>query len=240
MAAAYRPVYDRMLAAAPAPAPLDVPERRTLAAAYRAAQHDAPDGGQTAAPPPVLLPHNTRSWYRLYLPIARLVPEGVRRWGRERMAQRWWRTVQTYDFSAAQPPVTESSGLELLPVPGRGATFRVTDDTAFLVLRAEPFPTRDVRVIRFEMRCRAPGARYAQLYWSHASEERFNEEKSLRIPIAANGEGWCDYTVCIDQTDRRALWDEGDEIRQLRLDPVDVRGTVQIRALRLCAPRTEQ
>jgi glycosyltransferase involved in cell wall biosynthesis len=197
MADAYRPIYAELLARAPVPAATDA---TTLAAWHADAVEPEPPPLDVAPP----LPHYDRRWYPYYERIAHLVPERLRRWGREQVASRWWRTVQTHRLAG-----------------GSG------------VVDVAPFRTREVRVVRFSMRYDAPAATYARLYWSHAPDEAFSDDKCVCVPLVAGG--WHEYTVVIDQTERRGSWDAGAEIHRLRLDPIDAPRSVELDALRLCA-----
>lgn len=230
MADVYRPIYAELLAAAPAPAVPDLTTRRTLAEFH--ADAVAPAALPVAATPPPL-PHYDRRWYPYYRRIAHLVPDRLRRWGREQVVSRWWRTVRAHRFAGGGDT---SHGIELVRAGGGGATFRAVSDDPSFVIDVAPFRSRDVRVIRFSMRHEARGATFAQLYWSHGSGEAFSEDKSLCIPLVIGDDGWREYTVVIDQSDRRATWDAGDEIHHLRFDPINARGTVELAELRLCAP----
>ena len=229
MAAEYRPMYEDMLARGPEPASLTVQERRQLLAAHRAAAPARP------VPPPQapLLPHYHRFWYPYYLRLARLVPARLRRWAREQVARRWWRTVRSYDFAngVARP----NDGLEFLGGRRHRAAFRVLHGDPHFVVETEPFSTRSVRVIRFEMRCEVRGPLFARLYWSHRTDENFSEAKSIRIPLNGEDGRWHEYAVCVDQTEQRDLWDAEAEIHHLRFDPVNAPGTIELRALCLCA-----
>ena len=230
MAADYRPIYDELLAKAPAPAPLGVAARRALAAAHRAAG---------TAPRPLavpLLPHYTRWWYRYYARVATLVPASARIWARRKVAGRWWPAVHTYRFDDARNARPNAS-LRLGRRRRGRAVFEALDGDASFLLTPAPISTRQVRVIRFEMRCaRAEGPQFAQLYWTHRADEDFSEEKSLRIPIDGADGRWHEYTALIDQTGRQGLWDAGEEIVRLRFDPIDGPATLELGALRLCAP----
>jgi GT2 family glycosyltransferase/glycosyltransferase involved in cell wall biosynthesis len=229
MADAYRPIYADLLGAAPAPAPLDVAARRTLAA-FHADAVNPPLPPAAATPPP--LPHYDRRWYPYYRRVAHLVPDRLKRWGREQVVSRWWRTVRAHRFGGGR---STPHGIELVRSNGGGAVYRAVHDDPSFILEVAPFRSREVRVIRFSMRYDARGATFAQLYWSHASDEAFSEDKSLCIPLVAGDGDWREYTVVIDQSDRRAVWDAGDEIRHLRFDPINARGTVELAELRLCA-----
>ncbi|HLK12694.1 MAG TPA: glycosyltransferase [Candidatus Binatia bacterium] len=235
MAAVYRPIYEELLAASPAPAPLGIAARRAVVAAYRAA-------GAMAEPATVpLLPHYTRRWYRYYLRIAKLVPAAAREWGRRRVAERWWPTVRAYRFDEARD-VTPNAALRLARRRRGRTVFEALGGDPGFVLEPAPFPTRDVRVIRFDMRCRrADGPRFAQLYWSHRADEEFSEDKSLRIPVDGADGRLHEYTAVIDQTERRGLWDAGEQIVRLRFDPVDGPAVFELGTLRLCttAPSAE-
>lgn len=230
MADVYRPIYADLLAAAPAPAALDLPARRTLAR-FHADAVVPPAPPPAATPPP--LPHYDRRWYPYYRRVAHLVPERLRRWGREQVVSRWWRTVRAHRFGGGE---STPHGIELVRAGGGGAVYRAVDDDPSFVLDLAPFRSREVRVIRFSMRHEARGATFAQLYWSHGSGEAFSEDKSLCIPLVDGDGAWREYTIVIDQSDRRATWDAGDEIHHVRFDPINARGTVELAELRFCAP----
>jgi GT2 family glycosyltransferase/glycosyltransferase involved in cell wall biosynthesis/SAM-dependent methyltransferase len=230
MADDYRPLYRDLMAAAPEPASATVEERRLLLEAWEAAPPPPSGAAEQVVPP---LPHYERSWYRFYARVAHLIPAGLRRWGSRRVRDRWWPPVQAYRF-ADEVAIGTNDGLELVRATRRRAAYRILHDDPSFVLGAKPFSPRRVRAIRFEMRCETSGAAYAQVYWNHRAGEDFSEDKSVRIPITPGG-SWREYVVCIDETDRRDFWDAGDEIRQLRFDPLNARGIVELRELLLCS-----
>jgi GT2 family glycosyltransferase/glycosyltransferase involved in cell wall biosynthesis len=230
MADAYRPIYTELLGRAPAPTPLGLEARRQLAALHGAATPRAVTPPEATVP---ALPHYHRRWYQYYRHIAHLVPEPLRRWGREQVVARWWRTVRALRFGASQ---AKPDGLELVHTGGGRVTYRALHADPSFVLEVAPFRSSDVRVIRFGMRYEAPGATHAQVYWAHRTGEPFTEDKSLVIPLTNGDGGWREYAVMIDQSDRRATWDDGDEIRHLRFDPINAAGTVELAEFRLCAP----
>ena len=90
-------------------------------------------------------------------------------------------------------------------------------------------------MIRFEMRCQAKGHLFAQLYWTHADDESFSEEKSLQVRIEGTDGQWHEYRVQLDETAHLGRWHAGELIRQLRFDPLNVPSTIEIRGLQLCA-----
>jgi hypothetical protein len=158
----------------------------------------------------------------------------VRTWARRKVAGRWWPAVHTYRFDDPGRAIPNAS-LRLGRRRRGRAVFEALDANASLLLTPAPISTRQVRVIRFEMRCgRAERPQFAQLYWTHRADEDFSEDKSLRIPIDGADSGWHEYTALIDQTDRRDLWDAGEEIVRLRFDPIDGPATIELGALRLC------
>lgn len=234
MAADYRLIYASLLGRTDRVEALDARGQRHLRAAHAAAEGPGAPPPAPVAHPVVMLPHYDRRWYRHYLRIAPLVPAPLRRFGRRLVAQRWWRTIARYDFTNGGA-VRANDGLELLRASRGGARFRAVHDDPWFVLPAEPFPTRDVRVIRFDMRCETDGPTFAQLYWSHRDGEHFSEAKSLRIPLAAGDGAWHEYTVLIDRSDSRDLWDAAEQIHALRFDPVNAPSTIELRDLRLCS-----
>ena len=229
MADVYRPIYAEMLGGRPSPAALDVEDRRALLAAQRRAPQTRPEPPAGVAD----LPHYSRWWYPLYLRIARLTPHAARRLGRKLVAARSWRHVRSYLFGEPAR-VGPNEGLELVRTSGSTAVYRAVHENPSFEFPREPFPTRVVRVIRFEMRCETQEAAFAQLYWGHRADERFSETKSVRVPLGGGG-GWQEYAVCIDQIEQRALWDAGEQIHRLRFDPLNVPGTVELGRFSLCA-----
>lgn len=222
MAADYRPLYTRLLAAAPRPVGLDLAARRALfTAALRAREH-----ATAAGPPPPVLGHYGQWWYPVYERVAAMVPPAARRWARERVAEREWPTLRVLDV--AQP--TASDDLDLLARD----RYRARGPDPWLAFAVAPLPPREARLIRFELRHDAPGTPQAQVYWTHEPGEHFSEEKSLRIPLDPANGTWREYTIRIDDTDRVAQWDAGDVIRSVRFDPLNVPGVVEVRAIRLC------
>ena len=230
MADAYRPIYDEMLMGQSSPTPLTVDERREFFAAHRRAVDPAPIVPAAAA----MLPHYHSWWYPLYLRVASLTPAPVRRWGRQLVAARLWKTVRRYRFGR-KARMIPNDGLELIRASKGKAAYRVVHADPSFLFPSEPFSPRHVRIVRFEMRCQAAESAYAQLYWSHRTGEHFSEEKSIRIPVGGDSGGWREYTLCIDQTDRRDLWEAGEEIQRLRFDPLNAPGKVELREFRLCA-----
>ena len=229
MAARYRPLYDELLAGAAPPLALSFEDRRRLFAAHEAVT-------QTTPPVEPLLPHYGRWWYPAYERlVARLVPQRLRSWGRAWVAGRVWRPVRRYRFDRPGNGVVPNDGLELVRARGRAAVYRVLHEHPAFVIRTEPFPPRAVRLIRFEMRCQAKGHLFAQLYWTHADDESFSEEKSLQVRIEGTDGQWHEYRVQLDETAHLGRWHAGESIRQLRFDPLNVPSTIEIRGLQLCA-----
>jgi glycosyltransferase involved in cell wall biosynthesis len=243
MAQAYTDRYHEMLGRQPTPRPLDVQERRRLLEAHLGVPRGTLNSVAPRPPwiPPPLphwtqqLPHYDSTWYPYYKPVAPLLPRWVREWARERVASRRWRPVVRYCMGAESGSVTHSSGLEQVPRRRGAAAFRAVNDDPWLVFTSQPFRTAEVRVIRFRMRRRAQQGEFAQLFWTHESGESFSEEKSLCIPLDVGHDSWREYVVWVDRSGRTAQWDDGHEIRDLRLDPLNVPGEFEIGELLLCA-----
>lgn len=69
---------------------------------------------------------------------------------------------------------------------------------------------------------------FFQLYWRNA-EEGFNEQHSASVSLISDGE-W--HTIRYQLYPQRS-WSEFEEITMLRLDPLTVRGTLQVRMIQL-------
>lgn len=182
------------------------------------------------------LPHYQRWWYPLYYRLAPLVPSSLRQWARDRVAARSWRPFAAFSFGRDDHRIIAGPSVELVDRRDQTATYRSADRDPFFLLGADPIPTRDVRVVRFRMRCRATGYVFAQLYWSHGAEEPFSEEKSVQVPLQATDDVWREYVVRIDDSERAPVWDAGELIHHLRFDPVNVAATIELRDLFLCGP----
>jgi hypothetical protein len=228
MADAYRPLYADLLRHTSARAPLSLAERQLRFAAWT---------GAPQPPAPVALPalpHYSKWWYPYYLRIAPLVPRGLRRWGRARVAASSWRPRVAYRFAPPDPQIVPNDGLQLVRQSARAVTYRVLHGDPFFLLPSRPFAPRSVRVIRFDMRHEARGSLFAQLYWTHGNDECFSEEKSMHIPLEPGTGEWREYTIRIDDGERGARWLAGDAIHHLRFDPLNTTGTIELRDLELC------
>ena len=168
--------------------------------------------------------------------MAPFVPCRLREWGRARVAGRWWKPVRRYRFGWPDHQIVVGDGLELIRATRRSARYRALTGDPFFVFDSKPLTPQDARVIRFEMRCEATGPLFAQLFWTHSTDESFSEEKSLQIRIEHQDGSWHEYVVHIDQTAARARWDDGDQIHHLRFDPLNAAGTIELRELQLCRP----
>jgi GT2 family glycosyltransferase/glycosyltransferase involved in cell wall biosynthesis/2-polyprenyl-3-methyl-5-hydroxy-6-metoxy-1,4-benzoquinol methylase len=236
MARAYQDVYREMLGPQPPPAALGLYDRRRLVEAHLLVSgrslHSAARRPTWLSPP---LPHYGRYWYRYYHRVAPLLPRRVRGWAREQVAARRWRPIVRYRLGDGNGSVAHTSGLEQMPHARLGGAFRAVNEDPWFVFTSQPFRTADVRVIRFRMRRRAQDGEFAQLFWAHETGECFSEEKSLRIPLEVNQDGWREYVVWLDRSERAAQWNGGQVIHHLRFDPLNVPGEFQLEELLLCA-----
>jgi hypothetical protein len=236
MARAYLDVYMEMLESQPAPAALGLSDRRRLVEAHLLVSgrslYPAARRPTWVSPP---LPHYGSPWYRYYHRVAPLVPYWVRGWAREQIAARRWRPIVRYRLGDGNGSVSLTSGLEQMPRARVAGAFRAVNEDPWFVFTSRPFRTADVRVIRFRMRRRAQDGEFAQLFWTHEAGESFSEEKSLRIPLEVDQDGWREYVVWLDRSERAAQWDGGQEIRHIRFDPLNVPGEFQLEELVLCA-----
>lgn len=232
MTAAYRTLHAERLAATGAVTPSSLVDRQLLFHAY----HGSSFTNTPAATDD--LSHYRRWWYPIYYRLAPLVPVQLRQWARARFAARTWQPVASFSFGGGDDArIVAGPSVALIDRRDQIATYRAADrDPFFLLGTGGPLPTRDVRVIRFRMRCRASGYVFAQLYWSHGTEEPFSEEKSVQVPLMATDDLWREYVVRIDETERSGVWDAGEAIHHLRFDPLNVAGTIELRDLFLCGP----
>src|SRR5262249_3179818 len=159
MAEDYRRMYQALLAACPSPLLLSIGERRQLAVAY---QRGLCSHKETTAPD-AELPHYSRPWYALYARVARLVPASLPRLGRQRVTARIWPPIRSYHFGRSRE-LTPNDALQLERANGASAVYRVLHDDPAFELTGEPFSSKVVRVVRFEMRCETADPTVARLY----------------------------------------------------------------------------
>jgi hypothetical protein len=103
-----------------------------------------------------------------------------------------------------------------------------------LLLQLPPMRPDSVQALWFNLWCSQPTAAFAQLYWRHAGDASFSEEKSITIPLDARSGAWQEYVIRFDALERRETWIDGGEIVGLRFDPINLPGLIGLGELALC------
>jgi glycosyltransferase involved in cell wall biosynthesis len=104
-----------------------------------------------------------------------------------------------------------------------------------LLLDLPPLWPDSVQAVRFNLWCSHPGAAFAQLYWRHAGDPAFSEEKSITIPLDARSAAWQEYVGRFDALERREAWRGEGQIVALRFDPINLPGLIGLGELAVCA-----
>jgi hypothetical protein len=179
------------------------------------------------------VPRYQRSrWYPLFRRIKFLVPRSIRELGRAALVGRERSVVASFDPREASQ-VSSLSGARLLR-RGRGATYLV-DESAQLVFAPQPFPAGSARVFRFWLRHGLDCDSYAQIFWRHGADDRFDARRSFRVELHRAPGEWKEYIVALDPLRFERIWDARKVIHQVRVDPISVPGEVEIGRIEFCA-----
>ena len=149
-------------------------------------------------------------------------PPGARRWA----GSRWILLVVSLvgAISAGGEPLTLVEGNQLV-ADGKG--WRANGDDPWLLFDL-PSPASPEHEIRIEMRTETEGATLGQLFCRATPDQPFTEEHSIKFAVASGGT-WHRYRLSpIDCG--------GDPAKQVRLDPFQGGGTIELRSVRLVAP----
>src|SRR5205823_4862949 len=110
--------------------------------------------------------------------------------------------------------------------------FRSIGQDPFLILHPDSFRSDAVQAVRFRMRGQFPRSARAQLFWRHAGDGDFTEDKSITIALDESPD-WREYFVDLSNAGGLYAWQAGESVIQLRLDPTDGPGEFELGSLEL-------
>jgi len=156
--------------------------------------------------------------------VKTFIPEKARLAGRQSLVRRERVTLHPLRRN-------ELSDIDLIKRGLRTVSLESKSNDPFIVFEARPFLSKDVRTVRFRLKHDLEHYAHAQLFWTHATGESFNEVKSVKVPLTPGK--WVQYAIQMDTPELRAAWMEGTEIIHVRFDPVDMPGAFEMGPLEL-------
>jgi hypothetical protein len=174
----------------------------------------------------------TTWWYPYAEQLKPLAPESLRRIVRQRLSRDGTRVVEELRLPGRRAILEHQLTLETRYL----GTTRLVSHGADPRIRLEvdPFDPAEVRLVRFDLWCSSPRSVAAQLYWRHAGQDEFTEERSVSIPLDGRAADWLEYSARLDVGTAAEAWLTGGPIVALRFDPIDVPGPFLVGTLRLC------
>jgi GT2 family glycosyltransferase/2-polyprenyl-3-methyl-5-hydroxy-6-metoxy-1,4-benzoquinol methylase/glycosyltransferase involved in cell wall biosynthesis len=165
-------------------------------------------------------PEYQRSWwYPWFVQVKGLIPEKARLAAREQLVRR--EKVSLHPLRR-----NELSDIDVIKKGIRTVAFESKSNDPFIIFEAHPFKSKAVRTIRFRLRHDLKHFAQAQLFWTHATGEPFNEIKSVKVPLQPGK--WVQYAIDVDTPELRDVWHQGAEIIHMRFDPVDMPGAFEM------------
>ncbi|MBI3070969.1 MAG: glycosyltransferase [Deltaproteobacteria bacterium] len=172
-------------------------------------------------------------WYPYFLRVKSLFPEKARRWGRRALVALESETVLTFTFKNSA--IASAKGLRHVKNGRRGARFEVLSTDPQFLFEHRPFSPGSVRMVRFRMRREQEGGfAFAQVYWTHSGDAGFAEEKSAKVVLEGPTGNWQEHSIRLDTPGVTKAWCAGDKITQLRFDPTNLPGVIELDRLVLC------
>jgi len=131
-------------------------------------------------------------------------------------------------------PVQAASvvGLKLVQKNGSTAKYESESTDPQLLFDVRRLAPARVHEFRFRLRRPVAGIAHAQLFWASDSEPGFTEERSAVMLLDAGAGEWRDYVLRLDTSDVAARWRCGN-VRQLRFDPIDQPGIIELGRMEL-------
>jgi len=171
-------------------------------------------------------------WFRHAERVKPLAPESLKRIVRRRMARDGVRAVHTFRLPGRRATLEQQLTLEKVYLGTARLVSHGTDPA--ILLRVAPFDPAQINLARFDLWCSTRANVSAQLYWRHAGQARFTEERSVTIPLNGSAGEWMEYSARLDVGKTAHAWLTGGPIVALRFDPVDVPGPLLVGVLSLC------
>ena len=168
--------------------------------------------------------------YPYFLKIRHLIPKSFRQWGKSLLVNREKRIKRKFDLDRFSGSV---KGLRLIYRGHQGSKYESLSDDPQFILKSNPFPSNAVQSIRFRISRGMAGYAFSQIYWTHATEESFSEQKSAKIFLNSKTNVMEEYILDLSSPNLSA-WRAGERIFRLRFDPVNLPGVIEIGSLELC------
>jgi len=227
---AHRELYAKQLKRAPKAmrAPWTGAELREL----EAARIKAPDRGSSVSTTQPNSRYTSSWWFPWASKVKPYVPEALRAFARRQLAADGLRSRVRWRL----PGPGAALGAQLRVVRRYLATTMLESlgTDPHLLLDSPPLWPDSVQAVRFNLWCSHPSAAFAQLYWRHAGDPSFSEEKSITIPLDARAAAWQEYVVRFDALERSEAWRDGGQIVALRFDPINLPGLIGLGELAVC------
>lgn len=169
-------------------------------------------------------------WYPAFAKVKPLVPRAVRQLGRKALVRLEEIPALKLD-PAHDRTIQRVSNLRVVRRGIRYAVYEAENSDPQIVFSTGRMTPASVKKVRFRFRRGFNGPAYAQLFWRHSVEEGFSEENSARVVLDAKANSWGEYTFRLDDPVVQAKWNTGQEIFELRFDPMNVPGAFEMGAL---------
>ena len=197
-------------------------------------------GTTDSAPPSALVSitrpashHVSSFWYPYAERLKPHVPESLRHFVRARLTNDRGRPIARFRLPGPRATLFHQLTLDRRYVATSRLTSHGTDPS--ILLDVVPFDPARVTHFRFNLWCSTPAPVFAQLYFRHAGEEKFDEAHSATVALDGRQGAWQEYVFRFDrQSGAKTTWYDGARIVGLRFDPINVPGLIGLGELALC------
>jgi GT2 family glycosyltransferase/glycosyltransferase involved in cell wall biosynthesis/2-polyprenyl-3-methyl-5-hydroxy-6-metoxy-1,4-benzoquinol methylase len=166
-------------------------------------------------------------WYPAFAKVKPFVPQAVRQLGRKALVR--LEEGPTLKLDPARVGCIQClANLKIVRRGFRNAEYQAEGSDPQIVFSTRSLPPNSVNRIRFRFRRPFNGPAYAQLFWRHSAEENFSEDNSAKVELGGKPNAWHEYTFRLDDPTVQAKWNTGQDIFQLRFDPLNVPGTFEM------------
>ncbi len=183
-------------------------------------------GGEWGSSPPAPK-YQGSGWYPAFVKIKPLIPKAVRKLGREALVR-----IENLSGLKLDPArdrrIQRVSNLKVIREGIRSAAYLAEGPDPQIVFATGSLPANSVKRIRFRLRRAFNGPAFAQLFWTHSSEEGFSENNSAKVALDEGTGSWHEYTFVLDDPKVASKWNDGGQILQLRFDPTNVPGAFEM------------
>ena len=141
------------------------------------------------------------------------------------------RSLITIDLTREHGGLREVVALTRIRREGDTALYDASSADPQFLLDVAPFRAASVRSVRFRMRRGTRGTSVAQLFWAHAADEPFADQRSALAIVEPEPADWSEYVFRLDRAPLRERWLAGPTIARLRFDPANVAGPLWLESL---------